>query len=107
MFRSNLKIGSTRLLSQLTGAPSPKLPAPQRSYAQMCPSFGSISMPAVDPHSLPEGNSPQLAITVGAGFGRPSPVIGLPHGHGCRGPRLGAPGQHKGSAGDQHGHENS
>ena len=31
VWRSNLKIGSTGLLSQLTGTPPPKLLAPQRS----------------------------------------------------------------------------
>src|SRR5262245_25741544 len=37
-----------------------------------------MSMPAVVPHCRPAGNWPQLRETVGAGFGRPSPVIGLP-----------------------------
>ena len=77
LFRSNLKIGSTGLLSQLTGTPALEL-APQRSYAQMCPSIGSMSMPAVEPHSRPSGKVPQFRVTVGAGFGSPAPVIGLP-----------------------------
>ena len=80
VFRSNLKIGSTGLLSQLTGVPAPNVPAPQRSYAQMCPSIGAMSIPAVEPHSRPSGSVPQFAVTVGAGFGSPSPVIGLPVG---------------------------
>ena len=37
-----------------------------------------MSIPAVEPHSLPSGSSPQFAVTVGFGFGSPSPVIGLP-----------------------------
>jgi hypothetical protein len=37
-----------------------------------------MSMPAVEPHSRPAGKSPQFAVTIGAGFGRPSPVIGFP-----------------------------
>src|SRR3990172_4239539 len=78
VFRSNLKIGSTGLLSQLTGAPAPKLPAPQRSYAQMCPSFGSMSTPALEPHCRPSGSVPQFLVTFGAGFGNPSPVMGFP-----------------------------
>src|SRR3954465_14848371 len=43
----------------------------------MLPSFGSMSMPADVPHLRPAGNSPQLRVTFGAGFGSPSPVIGL------------------------------
>src|SRR3954470_3525900 len=43
----------------------------------MLPSFGSMSMPADVPHLRPAGSSPQLRVTVGAGFGRPSPVIGF------------------------------
>src|SRR5262245_5847306 len=44
----------------------------------MLPSIGSISMPADVPHFLPEGSLPQFWVTIGAGLGRPSPVIGLP-----------------------------
>ena len=80
VFRSNLKIGSTGLESHVMGAPAPNVPAPQRSYAQMWPSIGSMSIPAVEPHSRPSGNVPQFAVTVGAGFGSLSPVIGLPTG---------------------------
>src|SRR3954468_5392179 len=43
----------------------------------MLPSFGSMSMPADVPHLRPAGSSPQLRVTFGAGFGSPSPVIGL------------------------------
>src|SRR5215218_10271740 len=43
----------------------------------MLPSFGSTSSPADVPHLRPAGSSPQLRVTLGAGFGRPSPVIGL------------------------------
>src|SRR5580765_1540464 len=74
--RSNLKRGSTGVLSQSTGPP-PAVPAPQRSYPQILPSFGSISRPADVPHLRPAGNSPQLRVTFGAGFGSPSPVIGF------------------------------
>ena len=77
VFRSNLKIGSTGLVSQFT-LPPDAVPAAHRSYAQMCPSIGSMSIPAVVPHSLPSGRSPQFVVTVGFGFGRPSPVTGLP-----------------------------
>src|SRR5215469_2917918 len=66
--RSNLKIGSSGVLSQSTGPP-PAVPAPQRSYAQTFPSVGSMSMPAVVPH---------LRLTIEAGFGSPLPVIGFP-----------------------------
>src|SRR4029078_5344764 len=55
----------------------PAAPAPQRSYAQTFPSRGSISMPADVPHVRPAGSWPQLRVTFGAGFGSPSPVIGL------------------------------
>src|SRR6185503_14480791 len=44
----------------------------------MLPSVGSTSMPADEPHFLPSGSLPQFAVTIGAGFGRPSPVIGFP-----------------------------
>src|SRR5688572_33426620 len=44
----------------------------------MCPSFGSTSRPADVPHFRPAGSSPQLRVTFGAGFGSPSPVMGLP-----------------------------
>ena len=37
-----------------------------------------MSTPAVEPHARPSGRSPQFAITVAVGFGRPSPVIVLP-----------------------------
>jgi hypothetical protein len=40
--------------------------------------MASLSMPAVDPHSLPAGRSPQFLVTIGAGFGIPSPEMGLP-----------------------------
>src|SRR3954463_12429287 len=43
----------------------------------MLPSFGSMSMPADVPHLRPAGSSPQLRVTFGAGFGRPSPVTGF------------------------------
>src|SRR4051794_5883325 len=76
VWRSNLKTGSTGVLSQSTGPP-PAVPAPQRSYPQTLPSFGSMSMPADVPHLRPAGSSPQLRVTFGAGFGRPSPVIGF------------------------------
>src|ERR1044072_7422127 len=76
VLRSNLKIGSTMVLSQSTGPP-PAVPAPQRSYAQMLPSIGSTSMPADVPHLRPAGSSPQLRVTFGAGFGNPSPVMGF------------------------------
>src|SRR5215813_6983216 len=76
VWRSNLKIGSTGVLSQSTGPP-PAVPAPQRSYAQMLPSFGSTSRPADVPQLRPAGSSPQLRVTFGAGFGSPSPVIGF------------------------------
>src|SRR5262245_20326470 len=77
VLRSNLKIGSTGLVSQLTRS-SASAPAPQRSYAQMLPSIGSISIPAEEPHIRPSGSLPQFAVIIGAGLGRPSPVIGLP-----------------------------
>lgn len=35
-------------------------------------------MPAVEPHSLPSGRSPQLVVTTGAGLGSPSPVMKFP-----------------------------
>ena len=76
MLRSNLKIGSTGLLSQLTPGP-PAEPDAQRSYPQTCPSVGSMSRPAVEPHSRSAGRVAQLPIRVGFGFGSPSPVIGL------------------------------
>src|SRR4029434_325472 len=76
VWRSNLKTGSTGLFSQSTGPP-PAVPAPQRSYPQMLPSFGSTSSPADVPHLRPAGSSPQLRVTFGAGFGSPSPVIGF------------------------------
>src|SRR5688572_20786723 len=76
VLRSNLKTGSTGLFSQSTGPP-PAVPAPQRSYPQTCPSFGSISRPADVPHVRPAGSSPQFLVTFGAGFGNPSPVIGF------------------------------
>src|SRR5215470_10631006 len=44
----------------------------------MLPSMGSTSMPAVVPHFRPDGSRPQFRVTTGAGFGSPSPVIGLP-----------------------------
>src|SRR5262245_51614343 len=44
----------------------------------MLPSIGSISMPADVPHFRPAGSLPQFWVTIGAGLGRPSPVIGLP-----------------------------
>src|SRR6185503_7947413 len=44
----------------------------------MFPSVGSISIPADVPHFRPSGSLPQFAVTFGAGFGRPSPVIGFP-----------------------------
>src|SRR4051812_25426865 len=44
----------------------------------MLPSFGSRSSPADVPHLRPAGSSPQLRVTFGAGFGSPSPVMGLP-----------------------------
>src|SRR5216684_927361 len=44
----------------------------------MLPSMGSTSIPAVVPHFRPAGSSPQFRVTIGAGFGSPSPVIGLP-----------------------------
>src|SRR5262245_35246495 len=44
----------------------------------MFPSFGSRSRPADVPHLRPAGNSPQFRVTFGAGFGRPSPVMGFP-----------------------------
>src|SRR5690349_2134036 len=44
----------------------------------MFPSVGSISIPADVPHFRPSGSWPQFACTTGAGFGRPSPVIGFP-----------------------------
>src|SRR3954467_9195625 len=80
VLRSNLKIGSTALVSQSTGPPPapPPAPAPQRSYAQTLPSIGSMSMPAVVPQVRPAGNCPQLRVTFGAGFGNPCPVMGLP-----------------------------
>src|SRR5262245_49907377 len=37
-----------------------------------------MSTPAVVPHFRPAGSWPQLRWTFGAGFGNPSPVIGLP-----------------------------
>src|SRR5437870_7575935 len=43
----------------------------------MLPSFGSRSSPADVPHFRPAGSSPQLRVTLGAGFGNPSPVIGF------------------------------
>src|SRR5262245_21926384 len=43
----------------------------------MLPSFGSTSIPADVPHFRPAGSSPQLRVTFGAGFGRPSPVMGF------------------------------
>src|SRR6476646_11666642 len=76
VWRSNLKMGSTGVLSQSTGPP-PAVPAPQRSYPQILPSFGSISIPADVPHLRPAGSSPQLRVTFGAGLGRPSPVMKL------------------------------
>ena len=36
-----------------------------------------MSRPADVPHLRPAGSSPQLRVTFGAGFGSPSPVIGL------------------------------
>jgi len=79
-WRSNLKIGSTTFVSQLTPPPPEPAaaPAPQRSYAQMFSSRGSMSMPAVVPYVRPAGSCPQLRVTFGAGFGSPSPVMGLP-----------------------------
>src|SRR5688500_2222259 len=74
VWRSNLKIGSTGLFSQSTGPP-PAVPAPQRSYAQTCPSLGSMSSPAEVPHFRPAGSSPQFLVTLGAGFSSPSPVM--------------------------------
>src|SRR5262245_1325542 len=44
----------------------------------MFPSVGSISMPADVPHFRPAGSSPQLRVTFGAGFGRPSPGMKFP-----------------------------
>src|SRR5262252_8543765 len=44
----------------------------------MLPSMGSTSIPAVVPHFRPDGSRPQFRVTTGAGFGSPSPVIGLP-----------------------------
>src|SRR5258706_12731507 len=79
VLRSNLKTGSTTLVSQST-APPPAPPvagAPQRSYAQTFPSIGSMSMPAVVPHDRPAGSWPQFRVTFGAGFGNPWAVIGL------------------------------
>src|SRR5262245_41834014 len=76
VLRSNLKTGSTGLVSQSTGpppAPAPA-PAPQRSYPQTLPSFGSMSSPAVVPHLRPAGSWPQFFVTVGFGFGKPWPV---------------------------------
>src|SRR5688500_13817770 len=75
--RSNLSTGSTGLFSQSTGPP-PAVPAPQRSYAQMLPSFGSTSIPALVPHVRPAGSSPQFLVTFGVGLGNPSPVMKLP-----------------------------
>src|SRR6478735_566749 len=76
VLRSNLKIGSTGVVSQSTGPPPapPPAPAPQRSYAQTLPSFGSMSRPALVPHVRPAGNWPQFLVTVGFGFGKPWPV---------------------------------
>src|SRR6188474_2787167 len=80
VLRSNLKIGSTGLVSQSTAPPPapPAAGAPQRSYAQTLPSSGSMSTPAVVPHLRPAGSWPQLRVTFGAGFGNPWPVSGLP-----------------------------
>src|SRR5262245_58310743 len=80
VLRSNLKIGSTELVSQSTVPPPapPAAGAPHRSYAQTLPSIGSMSTPAVVPHFRPAGNWPQLRVTFGAGFGNPWPVSGLP-----------------------------
>ena len=39
-----------------------------------------MSIPAVEPHSRPSGSVPQFGVTVGFGFGIPSPLIGLPAG---------------------------
>src|SRR6185369_15015291 len=77
VLRSNLKIGSTGLVSQSTAPPPAPhaAPAPQRSYAQTLPSFGSMSIPAVVPHFRPAGSWPQFLVTLGAGFGSPWPVI--------------------------------
>jgi len=36
-----------------------------------------MSTPADVPHLRPAGSSPQFRVTFGAGFGSPSPVIGL------------------------------
>ncbi len=66
--RWNLKIGSTRFSAHPPASPTP----PHRSYAQMCPSIGSMSTPAVEPHSRPSGRSTQSAMTVGFGFGSSS-----------------------------------
>jgi hypothetical protein len=35
-------------------------------------------MPAVEPHVLPMGSSPQFVVILVVGFGSPSPVIVLP-----------------------------
>src|SRR5262245_19247127 len=80
VLRSNLKIGSTGLVSQSTAPPPapPAAGAPQRSYAQTLPSSGSMSTPAVVPQVRPAGSWPQFLVTFGAGFGNPSPVAGLP-----------------------------
>src|SRR5687767_16032030 len=75
--RSNLNTGSTGLFSQSTGPP-PAVPAPQRSYPQTWPSFGSMSRPALVPHFRPAGSSPQFLVTIGVGFGNPTPLMGLP-----------------------------
>ncbi|MDE0806307.1 MAG: hypothetical protein OSA24_02050 [Longimicrobiales bacterium] len=37
-----------------------------------------MSTPAVVPHSLPSGRSPQFVMTDVVGFTRPSPVMRLP-----------------------------
>src|SRR5687767_2960887 len=61
VLRSSLTTGSTVEPSHVF--------APQRSYAQTLPSFGSMSTPAVEPHVRALGSSPQFLITVGFGFG--------------------------------------
>jgi hypothetical protein len=60
VLRSNLKIGSTALVSQSTAPPPapPAAAAPQRSYAQTLPSIGSMSTPAVVPQERPAGSWP-------------------------------------------------
>jgi hypothetical protein len=37
-----------------------------------------MSTPADEPQVRPSGSVPQLRVTVGAGFGMPSPEMGLP-----------------------------